>query len=178
MMRRRTHGISIVVLVMAIPAAGQTPYKRPPEDVVAILDAPRPPLTIVSPRRDAILRVEIQPYPTIEFLAEPVLRLAGLRINPRGLHAANHPIHGHIPAAPGWLTRARIALPAGSSIHPPIWSHDGKKMAFSRDRDDGVELWVADVATGEAKPIPKVRLNDVLSRSIRWLSNNRHILTF
>ncbi|MGO9466079.1 MAG: S9 family peptidase [Isosphaeraceae bacterium] len=178
MMRRRTPGISILVLMMAIPAAGQTPYKRPPKDVVAILDAPRPPLTIVSPRRDVMLRIEIQPYPSIEFLAEPLLRLAGLRINPRAgctqrtiqYTAISVQLLDGSPAR-------RIALPAGSSIHPPVWSHDGKKFAFSRDREDGVELWVGEFATGEAKPISSVRLNDVLSRSIIWLRDSRHILT-
>jgi len=73
----------ILAAMMVAPAVGQTPYKLPPKDVVAILDAPLPPMAIVSPTRDALLLVEIRPYPSIAALAEPVLRLAGLRINPR-----------------------------------------------------------------------------------------------
>jgi dipeptidyl aminopeptidase/acylaminoacyl peptidase len=163
--------------MMAIPATGQTPYKRPPKDVVAILDAPRPPLTIVSPRRDAILRVEVQPYPSIEFLAAPVLRLAGLRINPRAgcTQRTTQFTALSVQAFDGSPAR-RIGVPAGSFIHTPTWSYDGRKLAFTRDLDDGVELWVADSTSGEAKAIPKVRLNDVLSRSLTWLSDNRHIL--
>ena len=77
----------LLLLCMAIvwvnSAAGQTPYKLPSRDVVAILDAPPPPLGILSPTRDTLLLIEIQPYPSIEVVAEPILRLAGLRINPR-----------------------------------------------------------------------------------------------
>jgi dipeptidyl aminopeptidase/acylaminoacyl peptidase len=173
----RALGLSIVSLILAIPALGQTSYKRPPEDVVAILDAASPPLTIVSPRRDAMARVEVQPYPSIEFLAEPLLRLAGLRINPRAgcTQRTTRYTSISLQLLDGSPAR-RIGLPAGSFIHPPHWSHDGKKLVFSRDLDDGVELWVADLATTAAKPIPKVRLNDVLSRSLVWLKDNRHIL--
>jgi hypothetical protein len=43
--------------------------------------------------------------------------------------------------------------------------------------DNSVELWTADAATGQAKPIPGALLNDVLSSEITWLHDNRHILT-
>ena len=167
----------ILAAMMVAPAAGQTPYKLPPKDVVAILDAPPPPLAIVSPTRDALLLVEIQPYPSIESLAEPILRLAGLRINPRvgGSQRTIHYTGLTIQPLDGSPAR-RVALPEGASIHSPSWSHDGKKIAFARDVDDGVELWVADAATGQAKPIAGARLNDVLADPITWLSDNRHIL--
>ena len=70
----------------------------------------------------------------------------------------------------------RIALPQGASVHRPEWSYDGKKIAFARDVDDGVELWVADAATGQSRPIAGARLNDVLGNPITWMSDNRHIL--
>ena len=72
-----------IALFLINSAAAQTPYKQPSKDVVAILDAPPPPLRILSPTRDALLQIEIQPYPSIEVVAQPILRLAGLRINPR-----------------------------------------------------------------------------------------------
>ena len=77
----------LLVLIMVVrvtgSAKGQTPYKLPPRDVVAILDAPQPPIPFLSPTRDSLLLVDIRYYPSIAELAEPVLRLAGVRINPR-----------------------------------------------------------------------------------------------
>jgi dipeptidyl aminopeptidase/acylaminoacyl peptidase len=177
MCRGWTLGLSLSSLILGLPALGQTPYQRPPADVVAILDAPGPPMTMISPRRDAILRVVVERYPSIAFLAEPVLRLGGLRINPRAGSTQRtiqfsalsiQPLDGSPPRP--------IAVPAGSLMHATRWSHDGRKLAFTRDLEDGVELWIAEVSTGNAKPIPKVRINDVLSRSVTWLSDNRHVI--
>ena len=154
----------------------QTPYKLPSKDVVAILDAPPPPLTIVSPTRDNLLLIEIQPYPSIEAVAEPILRLAGLRINPR-VGGLQHLVHfTGLSLQPLDGSPARPGLPQGASIHRPEWSYDGKKVAFARDVDDGVELWIADTATGQSRPIAGVRLRDVLGNPITWLSDNRQIL--
>ncbi len=73
----------IATLLCLTSASAQTPYKLPPKNVVAILDAPPPPLKMLSPTRDALLQVEVQANPSIEVVAAPILRIAGLRINPR-----------------------------------------------------------------------------------------------
>jgi dipeptidyl aminopeptidase/acylaminoacyl peptidase len=170
----------VVILLALVPCSlvrGQTPYKRPAADVVAILEAPPPPLAIDSPTRDALLLVDVRPYPSIEVLAEPVLRLAGVRINPRAGCTQRTVQHSGMTIQPlDGSPGRRVALPEGASVHGPRWSNDGKKIAFARDLDDRVELWIADAATGQAKPIAGARLNDVLVRGITWLRDNRHLL--
>jgi dipeptidyl aminopeptidase/acylaminoacyl peptidase len=169
--------LTSIALFLADTAAGQTPYKLPPKEVVAILDAPPPPRAIDSPTRDALLLIDTRPYPSIEVLAEPVLRVAGLRINPRigctqrTVQSTSMTIQP-LDNAPA----RRIALPEGASIQRPQWSNDGKKIAFALDRDDRVELWIADVATGVARPIAGARINDVLGDNITWLGDNRHVV--
>ena len=154
-MRRCGLLLLFFLAIAALPAGAQTPYKLPPKDVVAILDAPPPPLVITSPARDAMLLVDVQPYPSIEVLAEPVLRVAGVRINPRtGSRQRMIQYTGiSIQAFDGSPAR-RITLPAAVSIHSPVWSHDGKKIAFARDLDDGVELWIADAAPAGRSRLP------------------------
>jgi len=174
----RMFSLWILAAMMVAPAVvAQTPYKLPPKDVVAILDAPLPPRAIVSPTRDTMLLVEIRPYPSIAALAEPVLRLAGLRINPRvGCSQRTIQYTGLSVQPLDGAPARRVELPEGSSIDSPSWSRDGKKIAFARDLDNKVELWTADAATGQVKPIPGAQLNDVLSNDIIWLRDNRHIL--
>ena len=167
----------MLTALMIRPAPGQTPYKLPPKDVVAILDASLPPLPIVSPTRDSLLLVDVRYYPSIAELAEPVLRLAGVRINPRVGCTQRRFVDTGLSIKP--LDNApmrRVELPDGASIDSPSWSHDGKRIAFSRDLDDQVQLWTADAATGKVKAIPGVQLNDVLFRDITWLRDNRHII--
>jgi dipeptidyl aminopeptidase/acylaminoacyl peptidase len=177
MTRIRCLLLSCIALIWPDPVNAQTPYKQPPKDVVAILDAPAPPLAIASPTRDALLLVEVRPYPSIEVLAEPVLRVAGLRINPRvGCSQRTLQYTGMTIQPLDSSPARRVALPADASIQRPHWSNDGTKIAFARDVDDRVELWIADAATGQVKPIAGARLNDVLEDKITWLSDNRHVL--
>ena len=112
-------GFSLLILaaMMVAPAVAQTPYKLPPKDVVAILDAPPPPVAIESPTRDALLLVEIRPYPSIAVLAEPVLRLAGVRINPQvGCTQRTLQFTGLSVQPLDGAPARRVALPEGTSI--------------------------------------------------------------
>src|SRR5262249_47009174 len=69
----------------------------------------------------------------------------------------------------------RVALPEGSKIGLSVWSHDGKRFAFTRDAGDGVELWLADAAAGTARVVPGARLNDVLGRPFSWMGDTRRL---
>src|SRR5690606_662655 len=67
-------------------AAGQSTestYRLPPPELQAIVDAPQAPQMTLSPRRDLLAFVEMPALPGIDVVAQPELRLAGTRINPR-----------------------------------------------------------------------------------------------
>ena len=74
----------VLLLVLSTPSVvAQTPYKTPPQVIVDILDAPPLPSANVSPDRQWLLLLEQRSMPSIAELAQPMLRLAGNRINPR-----------------------------------------------------------------------------------------------
>ena len=159
-------------------AEAQEAYKQPPADVVAILDAPPTPVGIPSPSREALLLVEYESCPPIALLARPFQGLAGVRIDPaRHSSQRTRQYTGIVvqSLAKDGATR-RVALPAGARVQPPVWSNDGRRIAFARDLDDGVELWIADAASGEARRIDGVQLNDVLGSLLAWERDNRHLL--
>ena len=75
-----------VVLAQSAPPVSAQPaggYREPVPELKAIVDAPRPPQLSLSPRRDLIALQQVPPLPSIALVAQPELRLAGLRINPR-----------------------------------------------------------------------------------------------
>jgi dipeptidyl aminopeptidase/acylaminoacyl peptidase len=164
-------------LLFALTASAETRYRLPPREVVDILDAPATPQVSLSPRRDAVLLVSYENYPPLELLAQPVLRIAGIRITPalssrqRTMRYTGIEVQGLDGGRP-----VRVALPAGAKISFPVWSHDGKRFAFARDLADGVELWIADARTGAARAVPGLRLNDVLGAPLAWMSDNARLL--
>jgi dipeptidyl aminopeptidase/acylaminoacyl peptidase len=163
-------------------APAQSIYKLPPPEVIKILDAPQTPSVVVSPTRDALLLVDREGYPPIQQLARSILRLAGVRVSPDlgALQRTSRFTGIEIVPLDGGL-RKRVELPPGSKIGLPKWSSAGSSFAFTRDLADGVELWIVDVAKGQGRAIPGVRIVDILSggfegtRGFQW-TDDRHLL--
>ena len=155
-------------------------YQKPPQPVLDVLNAPPIPVTILSPPRNALLVLRGDPYPPISDLAAPMLRLAGTRLNPRtnGPHRASYwRSLSYLPLSGG--AEAKIGgIPEGARIGTVVWSIDGKRFAFTNTiPDQGVELWVGTVATRSARRIEGARLNQGLGTGIRWMPDQRSILT-
>ena len=165
----------LLPLLLAVPpASAQAPYKLPPKEVVDLVDAPPPPQAVVSPTGDAVLLAEPEAYPPIALLAEPVLRLGGVRISPAtGCRQRTFRFTGLRVQPVSGGPAVRVALPAGARVGMPVFSHDGRRFAFARDLADGVELWAGETATGAARPVPGVRLNDVLGPAIAWRGDGK-----
>ena len=77
--RLLTCSILLVCLSAFVFAQG---YQKPPQEILDVLNAPITPNTIISPNKDFMLLSEPLRYPPISELAQPMLRLGGLRINP------------------------------------------------------------------------------------------------
>jgi dipeptidyl aminopeptidase/acylaminoacyl peptidase len=158
----------------AAPDAALT-YQQPPAPIPAILDAAPTPLPSVSPDRRTLALFERTNLPPIAELAEPMLRLAGYRINPRNNGPAN--------SRASWLTgitlrpveggaARQVALPTDARFLSPSWSPDGKSIALTLDRPTGLELWVVDVATARARKLTEARVNAVIGSGFSWLPDS------
>src|SRR3954469_16178022 len=76
----------LLAAALALPAADT--YQKPPKDVLDALNAPTTPTLFISPTRTHALQARAVRNPSIAELSQPMLRLAGQRINPKtnGLH--------------------------------------------------------------------------------------------
>jgi dipeptidyl aminopeptidase/acylaminoacyl peptidase len=176
---RRALCLVFVLAGFTAPGGSETAYRLPPKEITQVIDTAPTPEVVVSPARDAMLLVEYEGYPPIAFVSQPMLRLAGLRIAPQtsSRQRLRRFTGLSIRRLDGTPAR-RVALPEGAKIGLPVWSHDGKRIAFTRDVADGVELWTADAATGKANVIAAVRVNDVLGRPFSWTRDNRRLLAW
>ena len=171
-------GILAVTLFAGV-AVAQQKYEKPPQEVLDVLNAPLPPTPFLSPTRDMVALAQPMVYPAISDLAEPMLRLAGVRINPRTNAERSYIYY--------WtaLTIKRIAdgaefpvsLPAGvRRVGPLDWNATGTMFAFTNEATDGVELWVVDAATQKARQIPGLHINPVLSSEVEWMPDQKTLL--
>ena len=166
-----------LIAVLAATGLAQQGYKKPPQDVLDILNAPVTPIGSVSPSRDSMLLVTGLRYPPIADLAQPMLRLAGLRINPNtnGPHRFPYAVALTLKRI-GDGSEVKIALPPGAKIGPPQWSGDGKHFAFTNTTNTGIELWVGDSSNGKVWKLKGVAINATEGDSFQWMPDNKTLL--
>src|SRR5271157_1249636 len=168
-----TGGLGLEGSAQTIPAQ----YEKPPQAILDVLNAPVTPLLSLSPVRDVALLYTPMLYPPIADLAQPMLRLAGVRINPanNGPHGAGR-FDGYLLKRIADGREIPVTLPPDAHLSPPIWSPDGQRFAFTNFNRTSVELWVGDAHTGSAHLIAGVRLNAALGAPCEWMPDSSSLL--
>ena len=171
--------LAALLLALPVSARAQSGYLTPPAPISQILDTPPTPGVSVSPDRKTMALLGRENLPPISELAEPWLGLAGFRINP----VTNGPANSRIGYLNGITfqdvetgARREVRLPAGTRLSYPSWSPDGSKLAFAAFAQDGIELWVADVRTGEARRVLPAVLNAAAGMPFSWLPDGSGFL--
>jgi len=163
-------------LYVSPAVAGQT-YEHPPKEILDVLNAPAPPVAIPAPTGDVLLLARPLYYPPISDLAEPLLRLAGVRVNPK-----NNGVHGSAYYVQYWLkkvpdgTEIPVDLPQGARLGLARWNANGTQIAFLNTTQDAVELWILDVASAKAHRVPDVRVNPILGAAVTWMPDQKTLL--
>ena len=162
---------------LAAPAPAEPArYRAPVPAIEAVLKAPPIPIVVVAPKRTFIAIETPLRYPPVADLARPMLRLAGLRIDPltNGIH--------HAPAATSLAFErvadgriARVALPAGAHLTELRFSPDGARFAVTNATPHGTELWLGTTADARAARVANVLVNGVFPDAVRWLPDGAHL---
>ena len=171
----------VMLAVLAGPALAQEgrTYQQPPAPIADILDTRPSPTPSLSPDRATLALYDRANLPPIAELAEPMLRLAGYRINPRNNGQAN--------SRTAWLTglsfqpvaggpSRTVSLPANARFVSPSWSPDGRSLALLMDAPTGLELWTVDVASGRARKLTDARVNATVGGAVDWLPDSSGLL--
>ncbi|WP_020607102.1 S9 family peptidase [Spirosoma spitsbergense] len=167
------------LLVLPLVARSQEGlvYQTPPAEMLDLLLAPPTPNINLSPKNDYLLLLERAALPTIEELAEPELKLGGLRINPANNGQSR--VGSYVKLT---LKRANTleqipvrAFPAGR-FTDLRWSPDGTKFAFVLLKSDQIELWMVDVTQQQARRLIG-SVNDIISgEPYQWAPDSRSVV--
>ena len=168
----------VAVVLLSVNISAQTGYQKPPKEIEDVLNAPATPITSISPAKDKILMLEPLRYPPIAELAQPMLRLAGIRINPNtnGQHRQPYSVKMTLKnIADG--KEMPVALPPNAQVISPNWSADGKYIAFGNQTPTGIELWILDTATAKAGQLKNVKVNTVLG-GFDWMPDQQSLIVY
>ena len=144
--------------------------------MIAAFDAQPLPDAILSPSRKVLALTSRKAQPTIAALAQPMLRLAGARVNPKTFGPHRTGLIYKIALkriADG--SEQTVTVPPQANLSNIKFSNDGSKLAFLSTKSDGIELWVASVATGSANAVAD-HINATAGDPCDWLPDNSTLL--
>src|SRR6185437_2223086 len=152
---------ALLLTVPTLVVLGAETYQKPPQAVLDILNSPTTPTLSINPAHTFAIQGSPVRYPPIAELAEPMYRLAGIRINPKtnGLHNITYNTAITLIKIPEG-TETKLALPPGAKVTVPRWTSDGAHFAFMNYAANAIEVWVGDT-TGRVHKVPNLRLNEV-----------------
>jgi dipeptidyl aminopeptidase/acylaminoacyl peptidase len=172
--------LALLVIAPALVAQESQKYLLPPQNIIDVFDAEPPALISISPNKQQMALTKARAYPTIAELAQPMLRLAGARVNPKtnGPHRASGlpgtGIHSIVLKKIEGGAETPVTLPPQARVSNLKFSPDGSKLAFLNTKETAIELWVADAATGSAKAVVTGadRINATGGDPCDWLKDN------
>jgi dipeptidyl aminopeptidase/acylaminoacyl peptidase len=178
-MKKTIFSVILLFILVTGLAFTQAPYKLPPQEVVDIVTAPPPPRSSISPDGQTMLLIEYEAMPSIAYMAQPLHRIAGLRILPKYNARQTTTFYTRIIIQKiKESTSIEVELPDNAKLGFPRWSHDSKWFAFINYGENGIELWAVEAKTGLAKVLTGEIINATLNSGFTLLPDNRKILAF
>ncbi|MBF0500375.1 MAG: prolyl oligopeptidase family serine peptidase [Candidatus Riflebacteria bacterium] len=163
--------------ISAVAVAADEIYKLPPQRIVEIVDTPDTPASVMAPQGDMLMLIERQELISIADLAEPILRLAGIRFWPRrnSIQRKSFTRRVTVKSIKNG-TETVLQMSAGMKGGWPKFSPNGRKIAISNVASEGIEVWVFDSANGIGRKVVDARTNGILLPVYGWERDSRHLL--
>ena len=168
--------ISVWAVLWESKLVGQETYRKPPQQIVDIIDALPVPSVSLSPDRQWMLLIDRPAMPSIEDLSRRMLRLAGMRIDPVANSRFSTRFYSGISLRPIDGDEAIvIPIPEGAKISRIVWSHHSDSLAFTTVTADGQQLWIARVAD-PANPIQVTDRLSTVTGGLVWMPDGQSIV--
>ncbi|HEX6190938.1 MAG TPA: prolyl oligopeptidase family serine peptidase [Chitinophagaceae bacterium] len=174
MFRSRILLVTLLFTSLYLAAQDNASYKTPPKDIVDMLLVKPTPNISIDDKGEWMLFYEFNSYPSVEELARPELRIAGLRINPANFGPSRQNFINNIyfkNLASGKEYKI-TGLPSPLYAGTLTWSPNDKKIAFTHTTANRIDLYVVDIATQKATKVNKAPLNALMGAPYQWYNDN------
>jgi len=181
---KRNFKLSLIAIALmfshATFAQKKLTYQLPPQSIVDLIDAPAETSVNFSKDGRYMLLLDNPGFLSIEQVSQPVVGLAGLRINP--LNTSN------VAETTGLSSGLQLkdlksneiftisGLPANLQLGQVRWNGAGTHFIFKNQTNDAVELWLVEVQSKQARKLFQGKLNDSYGTTYQWNPNGTHVL--
>jgi dipeptidyl aminopeptidase/acylaminoacyl peptidase len=185
-MRKSLPIVPLALSIITAAPPSHAAYQLPPAPLQAIVDAPRAPALSLSPKRNLAAMVSTPELPSIVEVAQPELKLAGLRINPRTYSPSRFSFGTGLTLLdiPTQTEMKVTGLPKPLRLADTAWSPDQRYLAFThvaladKGGESKVELWLVDIATRAARKLTTQPMSYVAGAGFSWLPDASGLLVY
>ena len=167
--------LAVTAGLIAQSGAAPATYLTPPQAMIDILDAEPLPSVSVGPQREIIALMTRRSMPSIEDVSQPMLRIAGLRINPKtsGPHSTSGGGIGITLRSITTGTETKVEVPANAKLGGLSFSPNGDYIAYENTTPTRIDLHIADTATGKSRKV-EAALNGL--KGCSWLDDSSALI--
>lgn len=159
-------------------AQSDFPYQKPDTDILSLADArPAPSIRIKADASQAVLLFR-NAYKSIEEMAAPEMKLAGIRINPMTNSPSRITYFNDIKILDilSGTEYSIDGMPVSPALSNFVWSNDQSLMAFTNTVKEGMELWILDLKQKKVKKLTEPILNANVGNVFIWSKDNKSLL--
>jgi dipeptidyl aminopeptidase/acylaminoacyl peptidase len=172
-MKRTLLSLFLLSTSLGVFAQDAVSYQQPPKAMADLLLAKPTPSVSIDSKAEWMLLSERNSYPSVEELAMPEFRIAGLRINPNNFSLSRQTFINNfsLKNIKTGKTSTITGLPVPLFAGIPEWNPSETKISFTNTTQKGVDLYLIDIATAKAVKVNKQPLNVVLGNGISWIDD-------
>jgi dipeptidyl aminopeptidase/acylaminoacyl peptidase len=166
-MKKTIFNLFLIALGLSASAQDAINYQTPPQAMVDLLLAKPTPTVHIDGKAEWMLLSERNSYPSVEELAMPEYRIAGMRINPNNYSPSRQTFINNFSIKnikSGKITPVN-GLPTPLYAGNVSWSPNETKIAFTNTTHNRVDLYIIDIATSKATKINKQPLNAIMGNN-------------
>ncbi len=170
---RAPHLVCLLLAACLLPS-----YQQPPPVIADILDASYPPAVRLSPDGKWFVELERPSLRTLDELAAPVVKVAGIKLDPR-TRGPSRPylyrkltLHEVGKRGPGRV----IELDGDVRVSHVEWHPDSDKFRFLWTHDSGITAWIVDAETATPKAMTGPELVATYGDPCAWLPGDEGLV--
>ncbi len=158
------------------PSSETGGYRTPPREISDVVLAPPTPALSISADGETMMFFTHGGLPPLEDVTRPMLRLAGMRIDPEANARFTPMFWDRV-----WLRPLRggddvaVPLPEGARIIGASWAPDSSRFAVMIVTEDGSELWVGSTAHPDDAQRVTTGLH-LITCGVSWTQDGSQIL--
>ncbi len=172
--------ILIFLLSFSIFSQENVNYQKPSNEILDLVDVERAPGVLFDDQKEFMILLYRDAYKSIEELSQEEMRLGGLRIDPKTNIGSRTTYYNNIKIKDLKNKDLEPSEVSGMPENPRLsnfsFSPDEKMLSMTHTTNEGVELWIVEVASATATKLTEATINANLRDVINWFEDGKHLL--